>query len=163
MAGRGLRLGCRYARNSCSLSTRDDGDILEKSCKLRSEHGHAGGLYRLMFGETNCTFTLEDCVSDVCYSFRDGTQNLPQDQIPRPLPSSFFSSIQVVSGASSAKWTRDGFAFKATDDKVVLQYSTHTCAAFYAYRGREPLQLCTEPILAITQVDSGLPISLDCA
>ena len=54
-----------------------------------------------------------------------------------------FSHLELVSGASNLRWGAAGFSFDADGGgDVTLQYSTHTCASFYAYRGRVERQLC---------------------
>ena len=74
-------------------------------------------------GETNCNVTLSRCRKDTCYSFRDLSNQLPTDALTLPT-TGLFASISIISGASKAKLTREGFSFQATSDTVTLSYST---------------------------------------
>mmetsp|Transcript_4156 Transcript_4156/g.8547 ORF Transcript_4156/g.8547 Transcript_4156/m.8547 type:complete len:201 (-) Transcript_4156:384-986(-) len=153
----------RQARNPCSLVGVREGGPLRNNCKLRSLLGTGErGWNQVRFGERNCTISLKNCVSDLCYSTRDVTFLIEQDPIPRPLPSSIFSNVEILSGADSLKFTKDGFSFKPTGSSVDLRYSTYTCGEFYAYRGRVEEQLCREPIEVLTALDYGLATDVLC-
>eukprot|EP00976_Prorocentrum_cordatum_P069096 1179408-Prorocentrum_minimum.AAC.3 len=153
----------RHAWNPCSLVGVHAGGPLKNNCKLRSLLGTGvKGWNQLRFGERNCIINLKNCVSDLCYSTRDVTFLLEQDPISRPLPSSIFSNVEIVSGADNLNFTKDGFSFKPTDRTVKLRYSTYTCGEFYAYRGRVEEQLCDEPIEVLTALDYGLATDVLC-
>ena len=75
--------------------------------------------------------------------------------------------METVAGASSSCHDRDGLAFQAAarvsgEGRVTLRYSTRTCHDFYRAQGHVPEQLCSEPMDAVSDVDSGLPVSLEC-
>jgi len=153
----------RNAWNPCSLVGVHDGGALKNNCKLRSLLGTGErGWNQVRFGERNCTISLKNCVSGLFYATRDVTFLIEQDPIPRPLPSSIFSSVEIVSGADSLNFTKDGFSFKPTGSNVQLKYSTYTCGEFYAYRGRVQEQLCREPIEVLTTLDYGLATDVLC-
>mmetsp|Transcript_11088 Transcript_11088/g.23919 ORF Transcript_11088/g.23919 Transcript_11088/m.23919 type:complete len:182 (-) Transcript_11088:276-821(-) len=146
----------------CSLMPELDG-----LCQVKSMYGKstAAGSYNgmlMLFGEKNCVVELEKCRKDVCYSWRDLTAQLPTDATAT-LTTGFFTNITIVSGATNAKLSRLGFSFKATSDKVSLIYSTQLCADFYRAHGRVKEELCGRAIEAITAIDAGSPISLDCS
>ena len=143
----------------CSLEGAADG-----GCALVSRLGAgAKGALRVGLGEAGCTVTLRGCAPGACYSMLDvTTTRVPQDEVRRPAPSSVVKAFEVVRGGATKRFTRDGVAFEAGEDEVVFTY-THTCHDFYAYRGKAPEQLCSEPVDAVTNVDAGLPIGLLCS
>eukprot|EP00241_Pyramimonas_parkeae_P011795 CAMPEP_0114250138 /NCGR_PEP_ID=MMETSP0058-20121206/14536_1 /TAXON_ID=36894 /ORGANISM="Pyramimonas parkeae, CCMP726" /LENGTH=186 /DNA_ID=CAMNT_0001363771 /DNA_START=186 /DNA_END=746 /DNA_ORIENTATION=- len=152
----------RYAWRPCSLVAETGGDVLNKACKMKSLQGTgATGRNRVNFGERDCVLELKNCVSGLCYSTREVTMLLPQDEVKRN-NSSIFSSLEIISGASKLNWTPQGFSFEANTSKVALRYSTHTCAQFYSYHGRIGEQHCEEPIEAITDLDYGLATDVMC-
>ena len=51
---------------------------------------------------------------------------------------------------------------RASSKTVTLEYSTHTCHDFYAYRGRVGTQECRNHLAAITELNTGTPVSLGC-
>ena len=65
-------------------------------------------------------------------------------------------STTLVSGGAVAGNSRTGFAFQASASQVVLQYSTHSCADYYAARGAVAYQLCDDYV-GVTPVDVGMP------
>eukprot|EP00741_Cyanophora_paradoxa_P001712 tig00000498_g1661.t1 len=154
----------RYATHPCSLRGTDDNDSSEpavRACQLISSAGTGfKNALKLRFGETNCTVTLRRCKPGVCYPLWDYAGRNATDQVERPLPTSIFSQIAPVSGAS-IKWTKRGLAIVPTASTVTFAYSTHTCAAYYGIRGRSTTQLCSNPFDAISQIEPGVPFP-DC-
>ncbi|KAK3257393.1 hypothetical protein CYMTET_33517 [Cymbomonas tetramitiformis] len=113
----------RQAWNPCSLYGVTDGDPLENNCQLESYLGTGDtGWNLLRFGEQNCVVTLKNCQPGLCYTARDVTGLLKQDQVSRPLPSSVFSTVKVISGGKVRQFSQYGFALEATSKEV-----THLC------------------------------------
>uniref|UniRef100_A0A061S0V8 Uncharacterized protein n=1 Tax=Tetraselmis sp. GSL018 TaxID=582737 RepID=A0A061S0V8_9CHLO len=173
----------RYGTSRCTLAPHP-----KEACQLTSNHtsatkqGAGEGRVEVTFGEKNCTVRLEGCKQGLCYSFQDASDLLaPTDPETYPLcddsgchyvstgaaPSGVsrgvFASIAAVSGAAEAVSSRHGFAFRASSPSVVLRYTTHTCAAYYARRGRQERQLCDQPLPALTILTTGLAVSLPCS
>ena len=159
-------------------------------CSLESAAGASpGGALRVGFGEVNCTVELEGCGAGFCYSVLDLTSRPPfggDEVFPAAGGagggagggegggegggghSSLFSEMAAVEGASSTRHDHNGLAFRAAargsgSGRVVLRYSTRTCHSFYQAQGHLPEQLCSEAMDAVSNVDSGLPVSLDCS
>ena len=158
-------------------------------CRLESAAGASpGGALRVGFGEANCTVELEGCGAGFCYSVLDLTSRAPgggDEVFPAAgrggaggaggagggggagAHTSLFAEMEAVAGASSSRHDRDGLAFQAAargsgEGRVTLRYSTRTCHDFYRAQGHVPEQLCSEPMDAVSDVDSGLPVSLEC-
>mmetsp|Transcript_11165 Transcript_11165/g.15204 ORF Transcript_11165/g.15204 Transcript_11165/m.15204 type:complete len:214 (+) Transcript_11165:155-796(+) len=155
----------RNSWHACSLFSTSTSSMTDSTsvCKIQSYLGSGKqGWTQVQFGEKNCTIQLDHCVKDLCLSSREVTIQLARDELPHQVPSSIFSDMEVVSGASHLKFTQRGFSFKPDSPKVVLRYSTYTCAEFYSYRGRVERQLCEDSIEAITSLEYGMANDIMC-
>ena len=45
---------------------------------------------------------------------------------------------------------------------MILRYATYTCHDFYQAQGHIPEKICSEDMDAVSNVDLGLPVSLEC-
>ena len=152
----------RSAGGGCSLRARARGGPAERSCVLESALGSdAQGRLLLAHGERNCTVALRGCKA-LCYGALDAAHlgsGFVADAAPaRRGGRSFFSELAVESGGDLRVWGGDGFSFDAAGSgaDVVLRYSTHTCAAYYAGRGREEAPRCGAPKAALTPLQHGV-------
>ncbi|KAG2443701.1 hypothetical protein HXX76_002049 [Chlamydomonas incerta] len=152
----------RYAYAPCSLLKE-----LEENCQVKSRLGknNTEGSYKgllMYFGETDCRVSIEQCYpKQHCYSFRDLTYQLPSD-FTIAGSTGFFKKFNIISGGRDATVSPEGVSFVATSDKVLVEYTTVTCGEFYRYHGRVPVQLCNQPIEAITPIDTRGPNALPC-
>jgi len=129
----------------------------------------------------NCTVRLSGCKSNLCYSFQDfGNVITPMDPsfyptcdasrctyygnttVQPPAYYSVFSDITATQGVSAAYFNSYGFSFTPSFSTVTLQYSTHTCADYYALRGRKEQQFCRTPVEVLTIVAVEFAASLPC-
>ncbi|PNH08052.1 hypothetical protein TSOC_005445 [Tetrabaena socialis] len=139
---------------------------LEVNCQVKSRLGknETSGSFKgllMQFGETDCRVSIEQCFPDSCYSFRDLTAQLPSDFLLLG-STGFFKKFEIIRGGKDARLTREGVSFVATSSKVVIEYSTVTCQEFFRYHGRVPIQLCNQPIEAITPIDTRGPNAIGC-
>jgi len=175
----------RNAVNPCTLIPHPT-----KACQLSSNEtavDYPGmevprGRLPILLGESNCTVELTGCKPGLCYSFQDVSYlETPMDaQMYRlcddnlcqyrgntsaqpPEYYSVFQDIRAAEGASQSYFSRDGFSFSAEAPTVWLRYSTHTCADYFATRGRAERQLCRMPLPVITEMTVEMAISLPCS
>ena len=73
-------------------------------------------------------------------------------------PPSIFSSLSIA--GAKFTWGRGGFAFTPTQSTVTLNYSTHSCAAFYSTRGSTYPQSCASRHQVLTLLEPNIPTSL---
>jgi len=184
----GLRNGALLSRSAttpCTLTAHPT-----EACQLSSDPTALGypdmdikrGRVPMLLGESNCTVDLLDCMPGLCYSFQNiGYLETPLDpQVFRVCDSDYcqyegnantqppsfysvFADIKAISGAKSSYFSREGFSFTSDARTVRIQYSSHTCADYYALRGRAEMQLCRKPVQAMTELTVGIAISLPCS
>ncbi|KAG1653501.1 hypothetical protein FOA52_008443 [Chlamydomonas sp. UWO 241] len=145
----------------CSLAKE-----LEDICQIKSRIGinQTEGSYKglmMYFGESSCFVEIEQCKPGTCYSWRDLTQQLPTDPTVA-MTTGFMKAVKVLSGATDISFSRQGFAFKANSTKVVIRYTTQTCAEFYTSHSGVGQQLCNQPIEALSEITTSTPNSLAC-
>eukprot|EP01116_Phalansterium_solitarium_P021857 TRINITY_DN698_c0_g1_i2.p1 TRINITY_DN698_c0_g1~~TRINITY_DN698_c0_g1_i2.p1 ORF type:complete len:188 (-),score=15.13 TRINITY_DN698_c0_g1_i2:109-672(-) len=146
----------RHSNSVCSLNAVVSTDPVSDSCQFESSIPNSSRLkHFLHFGETACVVVLRNCQPQTCYAIADWTASIPTDNsvcVDRTLPTSIFSNVSFQHASFS--WNRGGVQFEPSGDSetVVFSYSTHTCADFYACRGRVEQQLCSTATASVSGV-----------
>eukprot|EP00277_Geminigera_cryophila_P023379 CAMPEP_0179473966 /NCGR_PEP_ID=MMETSP0799-20121207/53537_1 /TAXON_ID=46947 /ORGANISM="Geminigera cryophila, Strain CCMP2564" /LENGTH=215 /DNA_ID=CAMNT_0021282787 /DNA_START=38 /DNA_END=685 /DNA_ORIENTATION=+ len=145
-----LIAGRHKTDRECSLQTVEGDDIAPMEyCSFLpglGENRHKRVL--IQFGESNCKFTLRNCVPNYCYVIRDFSGLLPRDvdidalENYRDLTGNFGVFKNATVQGAEHLLTSEGLFFAPQVSDVTITYTTKTCAAFYSKHGREWPQLC---------------------
>jgi len=103
-------------------------------------------------------FRLSRCMPGFCYIIRDFSTLLSRDLNITALENfenvppntGVFKNASIEGG--SLRFSRGGVVIAPEEQEVVINYSTKTCAEYYAEHGREFPQICNAKIGIISNV-----------